>query len=90
MSRNTCSLILVAFVTASLIPSASADVTPEQKMRLSELSDEFREAIILRELDGLSYEEIAEALECPIGTVRSRIHRAREELRAILMRSDTT
>jgi RNA polymerase sigma-70 factor (ECF subfamily) len=37
-------------------------------------------AITLRELDGLSYEEIAAAMECPVGTVRSRIFRAREAI----------
>jgi RNA polymerase sigma-70 factor (ECF subfamily) len=42
------------------------------------LPDELRNAIVLREIDGLSYEEIAEAMSCPIGTVRSRIFRARE------------
>jgi predicted DNA-binding protein (UPF0251 family) len=42
------------------------------------LPDELRSAIVLREIDGLSYEEIAEAMSCPIGTVRSRIFRARE------------
>ncbi len=42
------------------------------------LPDELRNAIVLREIDGLSYEEIAEAMRCPIGTVRSRIFRARE------------
>ena len=42
------------------------------------LPEELRAAILLRELDGLSYEEIAEAMECPVGTVRSRIFRARE------------
>lgn len=42
------------------------------------LSDELKTAICLREFDGLSYEEIAAALDCPIGTVRSRIFRARE------------
>jgi len=41
------------------------------------LPDELREAIILRELEGLSYEEIADAMSCPVGTVRSRIFRAR-------------
>lgn len=42
------------------------------------LPDELRNAIVLREIEGLSYEEIAEAMSCPIGTVRSRIFRARE------------
>jgi RNA polymerase sigma-70 factor (ECF subfamily) len=42
------------------------------------LPDDLRSAIVLREIEGLSYEEIAEAMSCPIGTVRSRIFRARE------------
>jgi len=44
------------------------------------LPEELRTAITLREVDGLSYEEIAEAMQCPIGTVRSRIFRAREAI----------
>jgi len=44
------------------------------------LPEELRIAITLRELDGLSYEEIAEVMGCPIGTVRSRIFRAREAI----------
>ena len=48
------------------------------------LPDELRTAITLRELEGLSYEEIAQAMECPIGTVRSRIFRAREAIEARL------
>ena len=44
------------------------------------LPDDLRTAIILRELDGMSYEEIAQAMECPIGTVRSRIFRARDAI----------
>lgn len=44
------------------------------------LPDELREAIMLRELEGMSYEEIAETMACPIGTVRSRIFRAREAI----------
>jgi RNA polymerase sigma-70 factor (ECF subfamily) len=55
------------------------------------LPDELRTAITLREVDGLSYEEIAQKMDCPIGTVRSRIFRAREaidlELRPLM---DTT
>ena len=44
------------------------------------LPDELRTAIVLRELEGLSYEEIAGIMDCPIGTVRSRIFRAREAI----------
>jgi RNA polymerase sigma-70 factor (ECF subfamily) len=47
---------------------------------MQQLPDDLREAITLRELEGLSYEEIAEVMECPVGTVRSRIFRAREAI----------
>jgi RNA polymerase sigma-70 factor (ECF subfamily) len=47
---------------------------------LAELPEDLRTAITLREIEGLSYEEIAEIMECPIGTVRSRIFRAREAI----------
>ncbi len=47
---------------------------------IEQLPDELRRAVTLRELEGMSYEEIAEAMECPIGTVRSRIFRAREAI----------
>ena len=47
---------------------------------LQELPEELRTAITLREIDGMSYEEIAEIMSCPIGTVRSRIFRAREAI----------
>lgn len=47
---------------------------------LNELPEDLRTAIVLRELEGLSYEEIAEAMDCPIGTVRSRIFRARDAI----------
>lgn len=47
---------------------------------IAALPEDLRQAIILREIDGLSYEEIAEAMDCPIGTVRSRIFRARETI----------
>lgn len=45
---------------------------------IQELPEELKAAIILRELEGFSYEEIAEKMKCPVGTVRSRIFRARE------------
>lgn len=51
---------------------------------LTELPEELRLAITLRELEGLSYEEIAHILECPVGTVRSRIFRARETLDQVI------
>lgn len=47
---------------------------------IAELPDDLRVAITLRELDGMSYEEIAKTMDCPIGTVRSRIFRAREAI----------
>jgi len=47
---------------------------------IDELPEDLRSAITLREIEGLSYEEIAEAMGCPIGTVRSRIFRAREAI----------
>ena len=49
-------------------------------LALESLSPELRMALTLREVDGLSYDEIAEVMECPIGTVRSRIFRAREAI----------
>lgn len=47
---------------------------------MSALPEELRNAIVMREIDGLSYEEIAAAMACPVGTVRSRIFRAREAI----------
>ncbi|MBS3963039.1 MAG: RNA polymerase sigma factor RpoE, partial [Methylomonas sp.] len=51
---------------------------------IEKLPEEMRIAITLREFEGMSYEEIAEAMDCPIGTVRSRIFRAREAIDAKL------
>ena len=48
---------------------------------LNRLSDEHRLILVLREMDGLSYEDISEILEAPVGTVRSRLHRARTQLK---------
>ena len=66
-------------------------LTPERHMLVNEIAqtvekamaslpEDLRTAIVLREIDGLSYEEIAAVMECPIGTVRSRIFRAREAI----------
>jgi RNA polymerase sigma-70 factor (ECF subfamily) len=48
------------------------------------LPEELRTAILLREIEGLSYEDIATAMDCPVGTVRSRIFRAREAIDAVI------
>lgn len=47
---------------------------------IERLPEDLRTAIILRELEGMTYEEIAEAMDCPVGTVRSRLFRARESI----------
>jgi RNA polymerase sigma-70 factor (ECF subfamily) len=75
-------------------PSHALEQSERQKIvrqALSQLSEEFRTVLVLKEMEGLKYEEIADMVKCPIGTVRSRIHRARAELRQkleILFRSD--
>ena len=51
---------------------------------IAELPEDLRTAVTLREYEGLSYEEIAEIMECPVGTVRSRIFRARESIDAVV------
>jgi RNA polymerase sigma-70 factor (ECF subfamily) len=53
---------------------------------IAELPDDRRIVVVLRDLEGLSYEEIAEALDLPTGTVRSRLHRARLDLKEKLER----
>lgn len=57
-----------------------SEVASTIKAALDGLPDELRTAITLREFEGMSYEEIAQAMDCPIGTVRSRIFRAREAI----------
>ncbi len=60
------------------------DLAQAIKAALDHLPQDLRTAITLRELEGLSYEEIAQVMDCPIGTVRSRIFRAREAIDAHL------
>lgn len=59
---------------------ASKQIAAAVNSAIEDLSEDLRQAITLREIEGLSYEEIAEAMNCPIGTVRSRIFRAREAI----------
>jgi len=65
-------------------PSYPLEVSERQALvraALAELCEDYRTVLVLKEMEGLRYEEIAEIVGCPIGTVRSRIHRARSELR---------
>ena len=59
---------------------ASKEIAAAVNAAIEALSEDLRQAITLREIEELSYEEIAEAMNCPIGTVRSRIFRAREAI----------
>ncbi len=63
---------------------AAKEIATAVNAAIEALSDDLRQAITLREIEGLSYEEIADIMNCPIGTVRSRIFRAREAIAARL------
>ena len=70
-------------LTSSETPEAifaSKEIAVMINAAMAALPDELRQAITLREIEGLSYEEISELMNCPIGTVRSRIFRAREAI----------
>jgi RNA polymerase sigma-70 factor (ECF subfamily) len=75
------------------VPSAQGDsfkevsrsqLSKRLKKALEELTPEHRAVILLREVEGMSYDEISEVLQCPSGTVMSRLHYARTHLRTIL------
>mgnify|MGYP002624630650 FL=1 len=59
---------------------ASKEIAAAVNAAIEALSEDLRQAITLREIEGLSYEEISDVMNCPIGTVRSRIFRARESI----------
>jgi RNA polymerase sigma-70 factor (ECF subfamily) len=61
---------------------AAAEIARAVEAAMDALPAELRQAVTLREIEGMSYEEIAEVMNCPIGTVRSRIFRAREAISA--------
>jgi RNA polymerase sigma-70 factor (ECF subfamily) len=72
-------------------PSADEVIASEQlpddlQDALRALPEEYRVAVVLCDVVGLTYEEIASSLEVPVGTVRSRIHRGRAQLRVVLVR----
>jgi len=64
------------------------DVKSKVRRLMMELPNEYQEVLILREYEGLSYEEIAKILNCPVGTVESRLFRARKELKERLLKED--
>jgi RNA polymerase sigma-70 factor (ECF subfamily) len=69
-------------------PGAELGRTEDERQlhaAIARLSTEHREVLILKDLEGMKYEEIAEVLAVPIGTIRSRLHRARLELRDLLV-----
>ena len=73
-------------------PTAYAQLEQKERVRLlreglDELPEEMRQIIVLRDMRGMSYEEIAAVLEVPLGTVKSRVNRAREKLSGILQKS---
>ncbi len=61
---------------------AAQEIAQAVNTAMDALPEDLRQAIVLREIEGMSYEDIADAMDCPIGTVRSRIFRAREAISA--------
>ena len=86
-----------SFANADALPEVVAPPTPPAEedaptlatleKLLRKLSDEFRSIVVLRDIEGMSYSDIAETLEIPIGTVESRLFRARQELRTLWRKS---
>ncbi len=71
---------------AADVDAASRDLPDHLQRLLGDLAPEYRAPVVLKDVLGFSYEEIADQLGVPIGTVRSRIHRGRSKLREALVR----
>ena len=72
-------------------PGHALEMAEEEKRvreALGRLSAEHRAVLVLKDMEGMKYEEMAEALQVPIGTIRSRLHRARLEMRDILLQEE--
>ena len=69
---------------------AAKEKQADVRKAIEKLPDGYREVIVLREFEELSYEQIAQVLDCPSGTVMSRLSRARERLREMLHRCSLT
>ena len=97
VKKKTTSLEKMKEASGSELTDETREVQPSHRMELSEerdmvrqalseLPEDYRTVIVMKEIEKMRYEEIAEVLECPVGTVRSRLHRARNELRTRLSR----
>ena len=72
-------------------PGHSLEMAEEERKvhdALSKLSEEHRAVLILKDMEGMKYEDMAEVLGVPIGTIRSRLHRARLEIRELFLQQD--
>jgi RNA polymerase sigma-70 factor (ECF subfamily) len=75
-----------AVLEGSALPSAvrASEIKMDVMEVLQTLQPDYREVVVLREIEGLSYKEVAETLNVPAGTVESRLFRARQELKQLL------
>jgi RNA polymerase sigma-70 factor (ECF subfamily) len=72
-------------------PGHALEMAEEERrvhQALARLSTEHRNVLVLKDMEGMKYEEMAEVLQVPVGTIRSRLHRARLELREILLQDE--
>ncbi len=79
--------VAIESVGVTQLPEQAVELTETQqcvRQAIAMLDDERRQVLLLRDFDGMDYDAIAETLEIPVGTVRSRLHRARLELKTIL------
>ncbi|MCA9185776.1 MAG: sigma-70 family RNA polymerase sigma factor [Pirellulaceae bacterium] len=89
VSSDAMNFNIVANTSETPEPQPAADLERQEQAvqvhaALNRLSDEHRQVVVLREMDGHGYDVIAELLGIPVGTVRSRLHRARSQLRELL------
>jgi RNA polymerase sigma-70 factor, ECF subfamily len=77
--------------TESSRPSHAIELAEEERRvhdALAKLSAEHRAVLVMKDMEGMKYEEMAEILDVPIGTIRSRLHRARLEMRDVLLQQE--
>lgn len=76
--------------TAPALALERQELSARLQRALAGLEEDFRVAVLLRDVEGLDYETIGQIVGAPVGTVKSRIHRGRESLRAVLTREDSS